>query len=112
MNDSMDYISHSHFDQHLLILDGHNSHITLETIQQAKDVGLDLPNLPTHTFHEFQHLDVSVFKSFKIAFCKFRDILSLAKNHKFTQKEDLAQWVSLALQKSMTRNILKGFKKT
>jgi hypothetical protein len=99
MNDSMDYISRFHFDQHLLILDGHNSHITLEIIQQVKDVGLDLPSLPTHTFHEFQHLDVSVFKSFKIAFYKFWDIWSLAKKHKFAQKEDLAQWVSLALQK-------------
>jgi hypothetical protein len=108
----MDYISHFHFDQHILILDGHNSHIILETIRKAKDVGLGFPNLPTHTFHEFQHLDVSVFKSFKIAFCKIRDIWSLAKKHKFARKEDLVQWVSLALQKSRTRNILKGFKKT
>ncbi len=87
----------SHFNQHLLILDGHNSHVTLKTIQQAKDVGLDLPTLPAHTSYELQPLDASVFKSFKIAFCKFRDIWNFANKHKFAQKENLAQWVSLAL---------------
>jgi hypothetical protein len=49
----------SHFDQHLLILDEHNSHITLETVQQAKDVGLDLPSLPAHTSHEHLWMWVS-----------------------------------------------------
>jgi hypothetical protein len=87
----------SHYNQHLLILDGHNSHITLETIQQAKDVGLDLPTLPTHASYELQPLDASVFKSFKIAFRKFRNIWNFSSKHEFAQKEDLAQWVSIAL---------------
>jgi hypothetical protein len=52
----------SHSNQHLLIVDGHDSPIILETIQQTKDVGLDLPTLPTHTFYELQPLDVGVFK--------------------------------------------------
>ena len=51
--------------RHLLILDGHNSHVTLEVAQQAKTIGLDLITLPSHTSHALQPLDVSVFKPFK-----------------------------------------------
>ncbi len=38
-------------NQHLLILDGHGSHVTLETIEQAQDFGLDMITLPSHTSH-------------------------------------------------------------
>ncbi len=86
-------------------------HVTLEIIQQAKKVGLDLIMRPIHTFHELQPLNVNVFKPFKIAFWKLQNIWSLANIHKYTQKEDLAQWVSLVLKNSMTRNILKGFER-
>ena len=36
---------------HLLLLDGHNSHVTLEVARAAKAVGLDLVSLPSHTSH-------------------------------------------------------------
>jgi hypothetical protein len=36
-------------NRHLLILDGHGSHITLETIEQAQKFGLDMIILPSHT---------------------------------------------------------------
>jgi hypothetical protein len=50
---------------HLLILDGNNSHVTLEVAVEAKMVGLDLLTLPPHTSHALQPLDVSAFKPFK-----------------------------------------------
>jgi hypothetical protein len=34
---------------HLLILDGHGSHVTLDTIKQAMDFGLDMITLLSHT---------------------------------------------------------------
>jgi hypothetical protein len=37
--------------RHLLILDGHNSHVTLEVVKEA---GLDLLTLPSHTSHALQ----------------------------------------------------------
>lgn len=40
-------ISHNH--RHLLLLDGHCSHVTLEVMHEAKDVGLDLVTLPSYT---------------------------------------------------------------
>jgi hypothetical protein len=38
-------------NRHLLILDGHGSHVTLKTIEQAQEFGLDMITLPSHTFH-------------------------------------------------------------
>jgi hypothetical protein len=38
-------------NRHLLILDGHGSHVTLETIEQAQEFGLDMITLPFHTSH-------------------------------------------------------------
>ncbi len=35
----------------LLILDGHGSHITLKTIKQVQEFGLDIVTLPFHTSH-------------------------------------------------------------
>lgn len=34
---------------HLLILDGHNSHVTIEVVQFVMSVGLDVVTLPAHT---------------------------------------------------------------
>jgi hypothetical protein len=36
-------------NKHLLILDGHGSHVTLETIEQAQAFWLDMIILPSHT---------------------------------------------------------------
>jgi hypothetical protein len=37
--------------RHLLILDGHNSHITTNVVKIARSVGLDLLTLLSHTSH-------------------------------------------------------------
>jgi hypothetical protein len=33
----------------LLLLDGHGNHVTLKAIEQAKEFGLDIITLPSHT---------------------------------------------------------------
>jgi hypothetical protein len=60
-------------NKHLLILDGHSSHVTLDVVQEARVVGLDLLTLPSYTSHALQPLDVSVFKPFKTFFREYRD---------------------------------------
>ena len=54
----------------LLILDGHTSHITINTIEYAKANEIHLLCLPLHTSHILKPLDVGVFKSFKSFFSK------------------------------------------
>lgn len=56
----------SHSDCHSLILDGHNSHVTIDVVHQVRSAGLDLITLPSHTSHALQPLDVSFFQIIQI----------------------------------------------
>jgi hypothetical protein len=76
-------------NRHLLILDGHSSHVTLDVLHEVRVVGLDLLTLPSHTSHALQPLDVSVFKPFKTFFKKYRDF-----------------WTSRNLNQVVTKHIL------
>jgi hypothetical protein len=50
---------------HLLIFNGHGSHVTVDVVKTARSVGVDLIMLPSHKSHAMQPLDVSCFKPFK-----------------------------------------------
>jgi hypothetical protein len=97
-------------NQHLLVLDGHGSHITLERVEQAQDFGLDMIILPFHTSHVLQPLDVSCFKPFKTTFRKVRNAAMSRNNHMEPDKITLAGWVNQAINQSLIkRNIKVGF---
>lgn len=49
----------------LLILDNHDSHLSVDAIQLAKDSGVVMLTFPPHTSHKLQPLDRSVFGPFK-----------------------------------------------
>ena len=103
----------SESNRHLLILDGHGSHVTLEVVQKAKHEGLDIITLPSHTSHRLQPLDISIFKPFKVAFRQYRDKWTIQNKGRGAQKEELAEWVSLGLRKALTpEKIVKGFAAT
>ncbi len=78
---------------HLLILDGHGSHVTLEVIEQAQEFGLDMIILLSHTSHALWPLDVACFKPFKTPFRKERNIAMVRKNYTKPNKITLARWV-------------------
>jgi len=61
----------SPFDQYLLILHGRGFHITLEVVEEAKNVGLDLLTLPFHISHEFHPSDVNVLSHSRLHFTSF-----------------------------------------
>jgi hypothetical protein len=97
-------------NRHLLILDGHGSHMTLEVVYKAMQIGLDLLTLPSHTSHRLQPLDVSFFIPFNCTFRRYRDAWTLHHRGQPAQKEDLAQWVDLALKQALSPvNITRGF---
>ena len=75
-------------NRHLLVLDGHNSHVTLEVVTLAMNSGLDIISLPSHTSHALQPLDVSCFKPFKTAFRQIRDSWTLVNKGKRVEKTD------------------------
>ena len=94
--------------RHLLIVDGHNSHVTLDVVMKAMDVGLDLLTLPSHTTHRLQPLDVSIFAPFKKYFRRYRDAWVMKNRGKAACKEILAMWVSLGLQRALTPSKIEG----
>ena len=100
-------------NRHLLLLDGHGSHVTLKVVQKAKSAGLDIITLPSHTSHRLQPLDVSIFKPFKVAFQACRDRWTMGNKGRATRKEELAEWVAKGLKKALTSmKIQKGFAAT
>ena len=49
----------------ILLFDGHNSHISLKTLQYAKENDVHIICIPPHSSHVLQVLDVSVYKPAK-----------------------------------------------
>jgi hypothetical protein len=80
-------------NMHFLILDGHSSHVTLDVVQEARALGLDLLTLPSHTSHVLKPLDVSVFKPFKTFFKEYRDLWTSRNLNQVVTKQTLVQWV-------------------
>lgn len=68
-------------NRHLLIINGHGSHVTFKVIEQAQEFGLNMITLPSHTSHVLQPLNVSCFKPFKITFVKVKDATMFKSNH-------------------------------
>jgi hypothetical protein len=80
----------SQSNRHLLILNMHGSHVSLEAIDQTSYFGLDMVTLPTHTFHALQPLGVSCFKPFNFTFKKERNSSMVRNNHLEPDKVTLA----------------------
>ena len=98
-------------DRHLLVLDGHKAHLTLEVVSKAKKHGVDMLTLPSHTSFGLQSLNVSYFKPFKVAFRAYKNLWTMKHHGVKVTKETLANSMSLALKKSLAnKNIQGGFR--
>ena len=102
---------------HLLLLDGHGSHMSEEAILLARSMGLEMSCIPPHSSHKLQSLDVWVFRPFKvIKFGQMRSNL-IADNPTWLNGENnkamLAELASKALMATCSpENIIAGFKNT
>ena len=76
--------------RHLVVLDGYNSHITLNVIIKAKTHSVDLITLPSHTSHELQSLNIAYFKSLNQAFRAYKNVWSIENPNGKYRKENLA----------------------
>ena len=99
--------------KHLLLLDGHASHINYNVVNKATTYGIDIGLLPSHMTHRMQPLDVSIFKSFKCNFISIKERFINANaswaNGSF-DKTYLAELASNALKEALTvSNIQVGF---
>jgi hypothetical protein len=89
---------------HLLILNGHGSHVTLKAIEQAQVFGLYTVTLHSHSPHVFQPLDISCFKPFKTTFKKKKDEVMVKNNLFETNMVMVISWVDLVLEPILSRN--------
>jgi hypothetical protein len=99
-------------NRHLLILDGHTSHVTIEVTKTCMNNGIDIVTLPSHTSHALLPLDRTCFAPFKTAFRRIRD--DWIRHHKNTKvdKSMLCEWTSKALGQALTpSNIKAGFRR-
>ena len=99
-------------NRHLLVLGGHNSHVTLEVKKIAMQLGLDIISLPSHTSHALQPLDLACFAPFKTTFRKHKDSWTLVNRNVKVGKKELYEWTCKVLQCTLTpKNINSGFRK-
>ena len=49
----------------LLLLDNHESHVTVQGINYCRDNGIIMVSFPPHTSHKLQPLDVGIYSPFK-----------------------------------------------
>ena len=103
-------------NKHLLILDGHASHVTNEAIKFGRENGLEILTLPSHCSHELQPLDVAIFHPFKLNLALER-MNMMRNNPKWAQgatmKSVLAEMSSKALAKALKpKNVKSGFATT
>ena len=97
----------------LLILDGHSSHITIETIELARSQDVHLLCLPSHSTHILNPLDIGVFKSFKSFFSKACHKYVVSNPGRVITTDLIASLVGEAWPQSVTPiNIMGGFKKS
>jgi len=53
------------FNRHLHILDGHNSHVTMDIMHKALAMGFDLIIVPSHTSHTCTTFRRNIFQTFQ-----------------------------------------------
>ena len=97
----------------LLIVDGHSTHLTLDTVDLAWSNQVILLCLPPHTTHALQPLDVSVFKSLKNNFYKSVRAFCFVKRNFTVSKREFAAVVKEPFEKAFSMTTIKnGFAKT
>ena len=110
------FINHvrcSHTNKVLLILDNHNSHITLQAIDLAKENGIVMLTIPPHTSHRLQPLDRSVFGPFKTAFNRAMDGWLRSNPGRRVTIYEIPHLVNEAHMAAMTpANAISGFRNT
>ena len=101
----------SNNDKVLFLLDNHHSHVTLETIDYAKEHGIVLLSFPPHCSHKLQPLDRAVYEPFKRYYNSVCDCWIKENRGKTMTIYDILDMVGRAFPRAFTPvNIQSGFK--
>lgn len=95
----------------LLILDNHETHISIEALDLAKENGVVMLSFPPHTSHKLQPLDRTVFGPYKTFYNDALNGWLLSNPGKPITIYDVAGVIGKAYNKAFTKeNIENGFK--
>ena len=110
------FVQHSHSSKEnptLLMLDIHESHITLKAVDFCRENGIHLLIFPPHCTHRLQLLDCAVYGPFKKYYNVACNEWMVSNPGKRMTIHDVAGIVGKAYPKAFTpTNILSGFKRT
>ena len=94
----------------LLVFDGHDSHISLDVAEAAEKNGIDLLQLPAHTSHRLQPLDVSCFGPWHRYLSREVQTLKINNPYLNINRDFFAQLMGPAYARALSKeNILSGF---
>lgn len=107
------FINHAHPSKMtpiLLMLDNHETHLSIDFIDMAAENGVVVVTIPPHTSHKLQPLDVSVYGPFKRLYNREIDSWLVAHPGKTVSIYDIAEISGKAWNKaSMPANVISGF---
>lgn len=97
----------------LLVLDNHESHLSIEVLNFCKENGIVMVSFPPHTSHRLQPLDRSVYGPFKKFYFAAVDDWMINNPGKTVTIYDIPGIVKLALPRAINpSNITAGFQAT
>ena len=97
----------------LLIMDNHESHLSVEVLDMAKANGVTILTIPPHCSHRLQPLDVSVYYPFKTFYNDALNSYMAINPGVSVSIYNVARCVGIAYERAMTPgNILSGFRET
>lgn len=97
----------------LLILDNHNSHLSVAVIDMAVENGVTMLTFPPHCSHRMQPLDVTVFGPVKSVYKRAHERWMKSNAGTAMQIMQIPMFVAEALRDGATiSNIMSGFKAT
>ena len=94
----------------LIIMDNHETHISLSAVDKARENGIVFLTIPPHTSHKLQPLDRTCFEPFKKAYNKAMDNWIRSYPAKTVTIYDIPRFAAEAHNKAFTpENINSGF---
>ena len=96
----------------LLLVDGHNSHYTLEFLDYARQHNIHVLCYPAHSTHVYQGLDVVIFSPLKRFWTQERDQFESSKRQKITKSNFISIYSRAHCRALTPENIRAAFKKT
>ncbi|CAB1110058.1 unnamed protein product [Ectocarpus sp. CCAP 1310/34] len=93
---------------HVLVLDGHASHVSLEVVELARSLNIHVVQLPSHMSHITQPLDVAGFGCFKKELTKAIQAFPATHGGALPRKRDMASVIGQAWSTSFTPDINKA----